>query len=194
MSRGPAGENVPYPVSAVVLVAGAVIFGVTSHGWLAEPSPSLADAPAPAVTIPPPPIAPPPALRVEATDEPVAPPPMPEVCAPLMFQFAAGAERAWTGPAEGSIADLVRRAQSARVMIIGHADTTGSPAANLRLSHRRANRVADFLVLRGLERSRITVRALGEFAPLDSSPAMEANNRRVEVHLRGADECPTTAL
>ena len=71
------------------------------------------------------------------------------------------------------------------VYICGHTDSTGAEAYNLKLSLRRAQSVADFLVERGLKRDRLKVQALGEAYPLASNDTPEGRglNRRTEILL-----------
>lgn len=72
------------------------------------------------------------------------------------------------------------------VTIVGHADTSGSPAYNLELSRRRAQAVADRLVALGVDRSRIALNARGESAPAVATGdgVAEAVNRRVLIDWR----------
>lgn len=69
------------------------------------------------------------------------------------------------------------------VEIIGHTDAVGSEAYNLGLSERRGRSVADFLVARGVDPSRLVVEAMGESQPVASNTTVEgrAANRRVEL-------------
>ena len=68
----------------------------------------------------------------------------------------------------------------------GHADLTGSPAYNQRLSLRRANNVAAELVRQGVPQSAITIQAFGDTRPLvpTARGVREPQNRRVEIVLK----------
>ena len=79
-----------------------------------------------------------------------------------------------------------RRAQSTRIEVAGHADRSGPPQHNQRLSQRRADAVASELVLRGVSRGDIGVAAFGESRPLvrTADGVREPQNRRVEIVLR----------
>ncbi|MTI00916.1 MULTISPECIES: OmpA family protein [Alphaproteobacteria] len=85
--------------------------------------------------------------------------------------------------------DLVRVGQNlvnypnSNVQIIGHTDSDGEAAYNLRLSERRANAVADILQANGVSYSRITTVGQGENNPIASNLTAEgkAQNRRVEI-------------
>jgi outer membrane protein OmpA-like peptidoglycan-associated protein len=70
-----------------------------------------------------------------------------------------------------------------RLAIIGHADSTGSASSNRELSMRRARRVRELLVERGIEVTRLDVAARGAEEPVASNAteAGRAQNRRTEL-------------
>ncbi|HSG34312.1 MAG TPA: OmpA family protein [Sphingomonadaceae bacterium] len=76
------------------------------------------------------------------------------------------------------------------VDVMGHTDSTGSEQYNLDLSRRRANSVADYLVLRGVSRARIETIGYGENYPVASNETAEgrARNRRVEIRITPISE------
>jgi OOP family OmpA-OmpF porin len=78
------------------------------------------------------------------------------------------------------------RVQTTRIEVAGHADRSGSPQYNQRLSQRRADAVAAELTRLGVARSSITVQAFGESRPLvpTADGVREPQNRRVEIVLR----------
>jgi outer membrane protein OmpA-like peptidoglycan-associated protein len=69
-----------------------------------------------------------------------------------------------------------------RVRIEGNTDSTGTAAANLRLSQARAQTVLETLVGLGVARDRMSAVGYGESRPKvpDNSPANQAINRRVD--------------
>lgn len=69
------------------------------------------------------------------------------------------------------------------VEIVGHTDSVGSDQYNLALSERRGRSVADFLVGRAADPSRLVVEAMGESEPVASNATIagRAANRRVEI-------------
>ncbi|MEO0108267.1 MAG: carboxypeptidase regulatory-like domain-containing protein [candidate division WOR-3 bacterium] len=69
--------------------------------------------------------------------------------------------------------------------IQGHTDAVGSAEANQRLSEKRAQAVADYLVSRGIERSRLLVAGYGESRLLVPSEEASAANRRVVFRVLG---------
>ncbi|MFC3125612.1 OmpA family protein [Pseudoroseomonas globiformis] len=78
------------------------------------------------------------------------------------------------------------RVQATRIEVAGHADRSGTPQYNQRLSQRRADAVAAELTRLGVARSAITVQAFGESRPLvpTADGVREPQNRRVEIVLR----------
>ena len=83
-------------------------------------------------------------------------------------------------------ANASRTARATRIEVAGHADRSGSPQYNQRLSQRRADAVAAELVRQGVNRSDIAVSAFGESRPLvpTADGVREPQNRRVEIVLR----------
>jgi outer membrane protein OmpA-like peptidoglycan-associated protein len=71
--------------------------------------------------------------------------------------------------------------QGMRFTIEGHTDAVGSRAANQDLSRRRASAVVDYLVGKGIDRSRFDTVGYGSDRPLDGISPTAAANRRVEV-------------
>jgi len=72
------------------------------------------------------------------------------------------------------------------VSVIGHTDTTGTPASNVDLGLRRAALIRDLLVGAGLDSRLVEVTSHGESNPVVATPdnTAEARNRRVEVTVR----------
>ena len=72
-----------------------------------------------------------------------------------------------------------------RLEITGHADERGTDEYNMALGMRRSNSAKQFMVDRGIDESRITVRSRGEEEPLDpgSNEDAWALNRRNEFRV-----------
>lgn len=68
--------------------------------------------------------------------------------------------------------------------IYGHTDSTGPTAYNQKLSLRRAEAVVNYMVERGIEQKRLSIKGFGESQPLESNDTAEGRqkNRRVELH------------
>jgi outer membrane protein OmpA-like peptidoglycan-associated protein len=83
-------------------------------------------------------------------------------------------------------AQNVARVQVTRIEVDGHADRSGTPAYNQKLSMRRAQTVAAELVRLGVPQNEIDIQAFGDTHPLVPTAAgvREPQNRRVEIILK----------
>jgi len=83
-------------------------------------------------------------------------------------------------------ADSLRGDPNARLMIVGHTDSTGPDSVNNPLSVDRAQSVRDYLVGHGVPAARIATAGHGEREPIadNASESGRAKNRRVEIYLR----------
>lgn len=81
------------------------------------------------------------------------------------------------------IADIMQRYPRTQIVIVGHTDNVGPEQYNLQLSLRRANAVADYLIMRGVAKSRLGTEGHGEMEPIAGNATEEgrAQNRRVEI-------------
>ena len=79
-----------------------------------------------------------------------------------------------------------RRTSASRLNVVGHTDTSGSPAYNQALSERRAGAVREALVQRGVPASQIATRGVGESQPLIATGdgVREPSNRRAEIRFQ----------
>jgi outer membrane protein OmpA-like peptidoglycan-associated protein len=94
-----------------------------------------------------------------------------------------------TDRARQIIAEAAQNSRSAgvtRIEVAGHADRSGTPQYNQRLSERRANAVAAELERQGVSRGQMSIQAFGESRPLvpTADGVREPQNRRVEIVLR----------
>lgn len=76
------------------------------------------------------------------------------------------------------VAGVLRDYPQTRIRVEGHTDSKGSDVSNQALSERRARSVANALIQRGVEPSRVQVIGYGESQPISSDDAM---NRRVNI-------------
>lgn len=85
-----------------------------------------------------------------------------------------------------TLAGSLNRYPDTTVEVVGHTDSDGEAAYNMRLSQSRANAVADILVGAGVPRSRVVAYGRGEDQPIASNltPEGKAKNRRVEFIIR----------
>ena len=74
----------------------------------------------------------------------------------------------------------------ARILIVGHTDSSGNDAINNPLSVDRAQSVRDYLAARGVSVGRIETAGRGKNEPVadNTTEAGRAQNRRVEIFLR----------
>ena len=77
-------------------------------------------------------------------------------------------------------ADWMKRWNSTKVMVEGHADSRGTAEYNLALGERRASAVRDYLVNLGVGADRITIVSKGKEAPVctEENEACWQQNRR----------------
>lgn len=70
--------------------------------------------------------------------------------------------------------------------VVGHTDSVGSEYYNRALSNRRAQAVAQYLMLRGIAAERLRIEGRGELEPRHPNNTIAARelNRRVEIHIR----------
>jgi outer membrane protein OmpA-like peptidoglycan-associated protein len=73
----------------------------------------------------------------------------------------------------------------ARIYVCGYTDSTGTDEHNLRLSLKRAQGVADYLIALGVEKARVQIRGFGKDYPVETNTtaAGRSLNRRTEVVL-----------
>jgi OOP family OmpA-OmpF porin len=85
--------------------------------------------------------------------------------------------------------DINRAERLSTVKVVGHTDSKGTDAYNMRLGQRRADTVASYLVSRNVPGSKIAASSMGESQPVApntlpngrDNPEGRALNRRVEV-------------
>jgi outer membrane protein OmpA-like peptidoglycan-associated protein len=82
-------------------------------------------------------------------------------------------------------AEIARR-PAPEIVVIGHTDRLGSTTSNDALSVRRAKKVRDDLVARGIPADRIEIAGRGDREPLVAAAprVAEPRNRRVEISIR----------
>ena len=75
------------------------------------------------------------------------------------------------------------------ILVVGHTDAVGSAPYNLSLSERRSSAAADYLVLQGVSRTRVSTRGMGETDPIAANDTERGRelNRRVEVAIYASE-------
>lgn len=73
-----------------------------------------------------------------------------------------------------------------KLLIIGHTDSKGSDAYNMKLGQRRADAVKTYLGQKGVAADHMTTKSMGESQPIASNDTAKgrAENRRVEIQTK----------
>jgi outer membrane protein OmpA-like peptidoglycan-associated protein len=81
--------------------------------------------------------------------------------------------------------NILKENAGIKIEISGHTDITGSEPLNLKLSEARAKAVVEYLVQKGIERTRIESKGYGSLQPIADNKTAEgrAKNRRVEFKI-----------
>lgn len=103
----------------------------------------------------------------------------------VLFEFGRAEIKPAAQNAIGKLAHYLNQHPDRRVLIEGFTDSVGSDSANLTLSQRRSQAVAEALRAQGVDPSRVATRGYGEAYPVASnvSTSDRAMNRRVEVYI-----------
>lgn len=108
----------------------------------------------------------------------------------ILFDHNSSALRSASRSTLTELAENFRQYPDNLIIVEGHTDATGTDAYNQRLSEQRASNVADYLIDQGVRASAITVYGYGESRPKASNDTAEGRqlNRRVEIHIRAAEQ------
>jgi len=100
----------------------------------------------------------------------------------IFFDFDKAALKPESFPELNRLVDLLKQQGSIEVEIAGHADASGPEAYNMTLSKFRADKVAGYLIEKGITKERVKVTYFGETKPAFSNDTIEnrKKNRRVE--------------
>jgi outer membrane protein OmpA-like peptidoglycan-associated protein len=86
-------------------------------------------------------------------------------------------------PLLDEVASILMQNPEMKVEVQGHTDNKGSAQYNQWLSEKRAQRVTDYLVSKGIDPSRLEAKGYGLTQPVASNDTAQgrAQNRRVEL-------------
>ena len=103
----------------------------------------------------------------------------------LIFQQRSSIISPESYPELNTIAQMLHSNPKMVIQMEGHTDTRGDVKLNLKLSEQRVDAVRDYLILRGVSKSRVKLKAFGGSMPLNRENTEEAHklNRRVEVRI-----------
>lgn len=81
------------------------------------------------------------------------------------------------------------------ILIEGHTDDSGPEEFNMKLSEKRAQAVADYLVSQGIDASRLEIKWYGETQPkYENDEENRAKNRRVELAIYANEDMKAAAI
>lgn len=104
----------------------------------------------------------------------------------VSFDFDSARIKPAFEPTLDKLGGVINKYDRTIVHVVGHTDSVGADAYNLRLSRQRADAVAGYLLSRGVDGQRVRTEGRGESEPRESN-ATEAGrqlNRRVEIYLK----------
>ena len=81
------------------------------------------------------------------------------------------------------LATLLNKKSKWKILISGHTDNVGKPAANMILSQQRSFALKAFLIIQGIDANRIETEWFGQTKPIAPNNTTEGRqkNRRVEM-------------
>jgi len=93
------------------------------------------------------------------------------------------------------LAAILQKYPDTNIVIAGHTDSTGADDYNQKLSERRAEAVTNYLLGKGISKTRLTTVGLGETQPVATNDTLEGRtlNRRVEVAVVANEDLKTAA-
>jgi outer membrane protein OmpA-like peptidoglycan-associated protein len=99
------------------------------------------------------------------------------------FDFGKAVLRPQSYETLNKLAEYLKRRSEINIEIDGHTDNIGSHQKNLKLSLERAKSVSDYLVKKGINVERISVKGYGDWQPVsgNNSGKERQENRRIEV-------------
>lgn len=88
------------------------------------------------------------------------------------------------------LSEVMTQYPDTNINVYGHTDSKGADAYNLTLSEKRANSVIDYMVSKGVARTRLNAMGMGETNPIATNDTDEgrAKNRRVEFAITANEE------
>lgn len=118
-----------------------------------------------------------------------------EVPTTITFEFDSATLDAAARATLDRQADWIRQFPEVRFSVYGHTDLVGTAAYNHQLGLRRANAVVNYLVSRGISRSRLDAKvSFGQTQPLIVTPEPERRNRRTVTEVSGFNQRHPTVL
>jgi outer membrane protein OmpA-like peptidoglycan-associated protein len=84
-----------------------------------------------------------------------------------------------------TVAEAINMAPELNVEVIGHTDNVGTAKYNYKLSEKRAETVANYLISNGVDKGRLVVKGVGFDEPISTNDTEDgrSQNRRVEINI-----------
>jgi outer membrane protein OmpA-like peptidoglycan-associated protein len=103
----------------------------------------------------------------------------------IYFDFESAKIKTESYPYLDAFAEYLKKHTTMRFEIIGHTDLHGTDEFNDKLSVERAKSVKDYLVNKGLDKEKFTIKGLGKRRPIvpQMGPEFDERNRRTEFKL-----------
>lgn len=103
----------------------------------------------------------------------------------LIFQQRSAIISPESYPELNTVAGMLDSNPNMVIQLEGHTDTRGDARLNLKLSEQRVDAVRDYLIRKGVNKSRVKLKAFGGSMPLSRENTEEAHklNRRVEARI-----------
>ena len=103
----------------------------------------------------------------------------------VLFDNNKATIRAESNATLNNVANIMKEYPKSRFLIEGHTDSRGRDAYNQKLSDERASAVLNYLIGRGIDRSRLESKGFGEAQPVASNDtaAGRQENRRVQLSI-----------
>lgn len=103
------------------------------------------------------------------------------------FDTGKASIRSDSTPLLDALVQIAGRCSAHKMLVGGHTDATGNPAANVALSQARAAAVESYLAGKGVANGQMSASGFGSAKPLDTSgtPAGNQRNRRIEFTVSG---------
>lgn len=113
----------------------------------------------------------------------------------ITFGFDSAEVQPQFQPTLNEVSSTLSQFPQTYIDIYGHTDSDGSDAYNQGLSERRAQSVANYLSMRGVQSARLATRGFGESQPIatNATEAGKAANRRVEIKIVPVTQQDTAA-
>jgi outer membrane protein OmpA-like peptidoglycan-associated protein len=103
----------------------------------------------------------------------------------IQFDFDKSSIQEKSFPYLDELFDYLEYNSDMRILIIGHTDNIGTESYNIDLSIKRAKAVVDYLINKGIEKSRLDYKGVGYSQPIKVCDSEEEKqlNRRVEIRI-----------